>query len=84
MEGKNGGGLGTRLVKADYCFDILRNESALNNELSEHHGPWSAPHLVNVLVLCLLLYSSLNFALQEHPRDQCLCRPQRKVEVNWL
>ena len=56
-----------RLVKAGYRFDILRNESASNDESSEHQGPWSAPHLVSVLVLCLLLYSSFNFALQEHP-----------------
>ena len=48
---------------------------------SEHHGPWWAPQIVSVLVLCLILYLSLNFALREHSRDQHLCRPQRKVEV---
>ena len=62
-------------------FDILRNESASTDKSSEHHCPWSAPHLVSVLVLCLLLYSSLNFALREHRRDKHLCRPQRRVEV---
>ena len=36
-----------RAVKADYCFDILRNESASIEKLSEH--PRSAPHLVSVL-----------------------------------
>ena len=44
-----------RAVKAGYCFDILRNESASTDKLSEHNGPWSAPHLVSVLGLCLLL-----------------------------
>ena len=47
-------------VKAGYCFDILRNESASTDQSSEHQGPWSAPHLVSVLALCLLLYLSLN------------------------
>ena len=47
-------------VKVGYCFDILRSKTALS---SKQHGPWSAPHFVSVLVLCLLLYSSLNFAL---------------------
>ena len=50
-----------------YHFDILRNESASTDKPSEHKGPWSAPHLVSVLVLCLLLYSSLNFALSQGP-----------------
>ena len=63
-----------RAVKAGYCFDILRNESASTDKLSEHQGPWSAPHLVSVLGFCLLLYLSLNFALLEHPQDQRLCR----------
>ena len=63
-----------RAVKVGYCFDILGNESASTNKLSEHQGPWSAPHLVSVLRFCLLLYLSLNFALLEHPQDQRLCR----------
>ena len=50
-------------VKAGYRFDILRNETASTDKSSEHQGPWSAPHLMSVLVLCLLLCSSLNFAL---------------------
>ena len=33
-------------------------------------------------VLCLVLYLSLYFALQEHPRDWLLCRPRREVEEN--
>ena len=69
-------------VKAGYRFDIWRNERMSTDKSSEHQGPWSAPHFVSVLVLSLLLYLSLNFALQEHPRDQRLCRPLRKVEVN--
>ena len=63
-----------RAVKAGYCFDILRNESASTDKLSEHQGSWSAPHLVSVLGFCLLLYLSLKFAVLEHPQDQRLCR----------
>ena len=29
-----------RAVKVGYCFDILRNESASTDKLSEHQGPW--------------------------------------------
>ena len=47
----------------------------MSHKSSKHHGPWSAPHLVSVLPL---LYLSFNFALREHPQNQCLCRPQRK------
>ena len=64
------------------CFDILRNENASTDMLSKHQGPLSAPHLVGVVGLCLLLYLSLNFALWEHPQDQCLCTPI--VNASWL
>ena len=47
--------------------DILRLTPT--DKLSEHQGPWSAPHLVSVLGFCLLLYLSLNFSLLEHPQD---------------
>ena len=54
-------------VEAGYHVDILRNESVSTNKSSEHDSLWLAPHLVSVLVLCLLLYLSLNFALESTP-----------------
>ena len=44
-----------------------------------------APHLVSVLVLCLLLYSSLNLVFQEHSRDwQATEKSEGKMDYKKL
>ena len=64
--------------KAGNCFDILRNESASTNKSSEHHGPWLAPHLVTVLVLCLLLYSSFELCTLRTPQGPAPVQDTKK------
>ena len=60
------------LLKQAIVFDILKNASASTDKAS----------YLSVLRLCLLLYLSSNFALQD-TQDQRLCRPQRKLEVEY-
>ena len=49
-----------RAVIAGYCFDSLRNESALTDKLSGHQGPWSAPQWVYLesAYFCIWVWTS--------------------------
>ena len=61
-----------------YCFNTLRNKS---DKSGEHHSPWSAPHLVSALVLCLILYLSFNFASQSPAPVQVTKKSGSKISL---
>ena len=58
-------------VKADHCFDILKNWKCISRQVKRTR--WSL-----VAYFCIWV---LNFTHFESPQNQHLCRTQRKVEV---